>query len=106
LPVQFGGVVSYPISADQLHAASLPDRFAHLPGRILAPDRDATAIQLSLGPDDCKAYRRRLGFGEIVVLPYDVGQLRFNEQSSAIRFWNQTLQNVLEIPQPNQGNSY
>ncbi len=85
LPAVLGDVALVELDPAAVAAAGLPPRVRTVHGRRLSPAVDAQRVPI-LGAE-VVAYRRAVGFGEIVVLPIDVSGLIFRTPEAAAAFW-------------------
>ena len=100
LPCRIGDSAVVELPPDLLEKAGLPPRFRKLPARALLPSDGATPVKL-LGSDPLTAYRRRVGFGRVVVCPTDLSALMFAKPQDAYRAWRAVLDGMLDnLPDP------
>jgi hypothetical protein len=95
LPATVGENTTVTVSAAAVDAAGLPARFANMKGRILSPKQDASAVPLFGG--EVQAYRRQLGLGSIVVVPFDCSTLLISDQTKAQEFWKPLLKGAVDL---------
>lgn len=100
LPARIGAVGMVNLGPVALKSADLPPRFARMSGRSLEPVDDAKPLPLLYGA--ATAYRRRVGLGQILLCPIDLGGLQFNTDESAGKFWRPILQQMVTLPDPAQ----
>ncbi|HZN67336.1 MAG TPA: hypothetical protein VFB66_18760 [Tepidisphaeraceae bacterium] len=95
LPCRIGTTRTIQLSAEQLAAAGLSQRFNTLPARELQKATvDAEEVAL-LGVEDAKAYRRRVGLGLVLVSPVDLSQFQFKSSQDTWRLWKPVLQDMI-----------
>ena len=100
LPARIGASLSVELAPDVLQKAGLSPRFRKLPARELAPTPDAEPFAL-LGTDRLTAYRRRVGFGRVVICPTELTAQMFNDPRAGWRVWRTVLQGmVANLPEP------
>jgi hypothetical protein len=79
LPARIGAATLIDLDAATLARLDLPDRYAKLRGRVLTPRDGATPVDL-LGVEAARGYESRVGFGRVVVLPFDLALVRLPER--------------------------
>lgn len=100
LPAQIGAVTMVNLPPAALQSAGLASRFARMSSRALQPVEDAKPLPLFDGA--VNGYRRRVGLGEILLCPIDLGGLQFNDDASAGKLWRRVLQQVVPLPEAGQ----
>lgn len=98
LPCKLGDNRTYTASPPQIGAAGMKSA-EPVDGRALHPAAFAEAIDL-FGAETSDgipaALGRRLGFGRVVVVPADLGQLRFVDNARAAVFWRRAMSLILQ----------
>lgn len=95
LPATPGENTSITISPGALEEAGLPARFGNMKGRVLTPTADASSIPLFGG--EVKAFKRTLGLGAIVLVPFDCSTLLISDQKKATEFWKPILEGAVDL---------
>jgi hypothetical protein len=103
LPRSLGGNETRKIDPAALADAGLPARFQKLAGRAVSDPRPGS-VEVPLFPGHA-AYRRWVGFGQVMLVPIDVSTLTFNSSESAVEFWRKALKNVIPLPAAEDPNS-
>lgn len=106
LPVQFGPVENLALSDTQRQNLSLPKRFAKLVAHQMTLKPEAAVVPQAgeLGP--IRTIQARVGFGQVLVFPTDMGLLQFEGGQDDARFWSIYLSPLyLEHP-PREGSPY
>jgi len=103
LPCKLGDNRTYAPSPPQITAAGLQPSAGPLDGRVLHPAAFAENIEL-FGSGSSggipPALGRQLGFGRVVVVPADLGQLRFVDDFHAGAFWRRVIPLILQDVPP------
>jgi hypothetical protein len=94
LPCRIGNTTVIELSPDELKAAGLSARFRQLPGRVLEPRADATAVAL-MATDRVTAYQKRLGLGRVLVCPTDLSALQFSNPAKHWALWRVVLKGMI-----------
>lgn len=89
MPGQVGDVTTLELSDVNLNRIGLPKRFGQLTVRTLRPATDATAVSLG-GP--LQLLQRRVGLGQILLLPVDASQLQFTNLDATKKFWQKVME--------------
>jgi hypothetical protein len=100
LPARIGAVGMVNLSPAALKAADLPPRFARMSSRTLEPVEGAKPLPLFDGA--VTAYQRRIGLGQVLLCPIDLGGMQFNADESAGKFWRPVVQQFVPLPDPAQ----
>ena len=84
-----------------IERAGLPERFAKLRGRTLAPKHGAERIA-TFGDGGPDAWRGRVGFGQVLVLPFDPTYFLFRDDAALKDFWRPLLEETLDLRAPEE----
>ena len=96
LPATVGRVTTLDVPASARAAFGLPDRFASLPGREVAPRPGTKAVPL-LG-DGASAVVGRAGFGRVGLVPFDASAVPLDGADATARFWRPVLAALIDLP--------
>ena len=99
LPVMIGDNVTLEIDRAVIERAGLQERFAKLRGRALVPKPGAERIP-SLGDAGPDAWRGRVGFGQVLVLPFDPTYFVFRDGAALKDFWRPLLAGMIDLQEP------
>jgi hypothetical protein len=102
LPATVGENTNVTVSPEALRAAGLPTRFGNMKGRILTPTDDAKPIKLFGG--EVQAYKRTLGLGSVVLVPFDCSTLLIDGPDKAREFWRPLLDGAVDLTKRDDNN--
>jgi len=97
---------AFDVSAEDRQASGLGDRYATMTGHDLQPRPGALPISIFgevtgqpgsfiPGPDSIVGYRKRVGLGNIVISPVDLGLVQFSDSEKRTVFWTSMIQEVM-----------
>ncbi len=96
LPAKLGSAQVAELTEKQIKSLGLPERFRKLSVRNLTPINEAQSVDL--GADLAKGYERRIGLGQLVVMPIDIGQFQFDDTEKSQRFHDGFFATFLPTP--------
>ncbi len=103
LPCTIGTPSVQTLTPEQLKQLSLPKRFESIAVRGLMPNKGSQFISL---PNDLpRAISGRVGLGQIVVTPIDIGTLQFNDANVLEKFVGTFIDAIVKSPDKPE-NSY
>jgi hypothetical protein len=104
LPAKVGENISLMIEASELVKYGLAERYKTMKGRRVEAAAGARVSSL-FDNHSAQLVRKRLGFGEVVLISVDVSQLLFNTPENANAFWRPILMPSApaEPPPPDNG---
>jgi len=111
LPAQIGLPRTFSVSAADRDVLGLGERFASLTGHDLQPRAGAAAMRFfgeNSGSDAAVGYRQRVGLGNILILPVDLGLAQFIDGQKRAAFWSLLIEDVVpdaaqRLSSPNGG---
>lgn len=94
LPCRIADTTVIELLPDELKTAGLTARFAKLPARELRPAAGAEPITL-LGVERVRAFRGRLGLGQVIVCPIDLASLQMDSPQKTWGLWRVVLKPMI-----------
>ncbi|HEY8751915.1 MAG TPA: hypothetical protein VIM11_28295, partial [Tepidisphaeraceae bacterium] len=101
-PCAIGEVHLLEFSNQSLSDLHLSQRFAHIAIRTLEPIKDAEPVQVLARPS-IVGYSRRLGLGQVVVLPFDISVLQVDEPAdrpAVVAMWRPIMSRLVSPAKP------
>jgi hypothetical protein len=101
LPCQIGNLKQVDLPSQTLTDLHLSARFVHISVRALDPAQGAEPLPLFKGA--ITGYSRRLGLGQILVLPFDIRTLEADDPADrpgVVATWQPILKALVRLPKP------